>query len=201
MTACKKIKITIYYLTADNIDTAQNSPHLEIFKQKNIEVLLLCDNIDEWLVSHLTEFEGKKLQSITKGDLDLTHFEDKAEQAERETEKQTFDGLISQIKTALGDLVTDVRITHRLTDSPACVVVNAEDMDFQMQRLMQSMGENFAGKAPILELNPKHQILTHMHDMQDDTQLNEWAHLLLDQAVLAEGGQLKDPAGFVSRLK
>ncbi len=190
----------IYYLTCASYEAGVNSPHLEIFKKKNIEVLLLCDQIDEWLVSHLNEFDGKKLQSITKGDLDLSAHEDKDTKEKVEKEKESFESLVAQMKETLGETVKEVRVTNRLTTSPACVVADESDMDFQMQRIMESMGQDFSSKAPILEINPEHQIITHLHAMQDDEKLKEWTHVLFDQALLAEGAQLKEPALYVNRL-
>jgi molecular chaperone HtpG len=188
----------IYYVTGETFQAVKNSPHLEIFRKKGIEVLLLSDRVDEWLTMHLGEFDGKKLESVAKGALDLGTVEDKEKQAERETESKDFAELIAAFKTSLGAKVKDVRLTHRLTDSPACVVADENDMGLQMQRIFKAAGQAAPVSAPILELNPEHALLQRLKaDMPAQDQLSDWATLLLDQAVLAEGGQLEDPAGFV----
>jgi molecular chaperone HtpG len=188
----------IYVLTADTLAAAQSSPHLEVFRKKDVEVLLLTDRVDEWLLSFLREFEGKELVSVAKGDLDLG---DLADAQEKETQKkvaETFKDLLAQIKAALGDRVQDVRITLRLTDSPACVVVDRDAMSQHLQRLLKAAGQTSPEARPILELNPEHPLVARLRDTTDG--LADWAHLLLDQAILAEGGQLADPAAFVRRV-
>ncbi len=190
----------IYYLTCDSYEAGIHSPHLEIFKKKNIEVLLLCDHVDEWLMAHLPEFDKKKFQSVTKGDLDLSAFEDNKTKEKTKEQQQSFDSLLGAMKKTLGASVQDVRITHRLTESPACVVADANDMDFQMQRIMESMGQSFTAKPPIFEINPEHALIERLNTVQDDARLTEWTHVLFDQAILAEGGQLKEPAVYVNRL-
>lgn len=190
----------IYYITADSHAAAKNSPHLEIFKQKDIEVLLLYDKVDEWLVSHLSEFEDKNLVSVAKGDLDLGQLEDektKEEHKQIETENKDF---IERVKTVLGDAVKEVRVTHRLTNSPACVVADAHDMSANIQRILKAAGQDFSLSKPILELNPEHALVKKLKLVEDEHQFSDWSHVLLDQAILAEGGQLTDPASFVSRL-
>lgn len=190
----------IYYITADSFTAAQHSPHLEIFRKKGIEVLLLSDRIDEWLVSHLTEFDGKSLHSVAKGDLDITDVADeetKKEQAKTETD---FAGVIEHVKKILGEKVKDVRITHRLTQSPACIVSDENGMSAHLQRLLKSAGQEIPMAKPTLELNPEHALVLRLKDEQDNERFAELAHILFDQSVLAEGGSLEDPAGFVQRL-
>lgn len=190
----------IYFLTAESFVAAKNSPRLEVFRKKNIEVLLLTDRIDEWLAMNLTEFEGKPLQSIAKGELDLGKLDDVADKAEQEKLAGEYESVLQQMKTALGNRVEDVRITHRLTDSPACVVLNDNDMGGFMQQLMQQMGQSMPIPKPILEVNPNHALIHKLKALQDDYLFTEWSNLLLDEAVLAEGGKLDDPASFVKRL-
>lgn len=190
----------IYYVVADSFIAAKNSPHLEIFRKKGIEVLLLSDRVDEWMMSHLTEFGEKQFQSITRGDLDLGKLDDEeTKKAQEESEKEVA-GLVERIKTALGDDVKDVRFTHRLTDSPACVVSDDNDMSSQMQKLMESVGQAVPEAKPVFELNPEHQLVKHLNGEQDEDKFAQWSHVLLDQALLAERGTLKDPTGFVTRL-
>lgn len=191
---------SIYYITADSFAAAKNSPHLEIFRKKGIEVLLLSDRIDEWLVNHLTEYQGKKLCSVAKGDLDLGGLEDAQEKAEHKKVEDEFASLIKQVKEALGDKVKDVRTTHRLTNSPACAVTDQHDMSIHMQRLFKAAGQDMPMSKPILELNPNHPLIARLKAEQDDDRFSEWSHILLDQALLAEGSQLEDPASFVQRL-
>ena len=190
----------IYYITADSYIAAKNSPHLEIFKKKDIEVVLLHDRVDEWLVNSLTEFEGKSLQSVAKGDLDLGDLDssdDKEEQKKTEEEAQS---VIEQIKTVLGDKVENVRVSHRLTDSASCIVLSEQDMALYMQQLMKQAGHEMPTTKPSLEVNPTHPLLQRMTAETDDDRFAEWTSILFDQAVLAEGGQLEDPTGFVRRL-
>ncbi|MCF2915126.1 molecular chaperone HtpG [Pseudoalteromonas sp. Cn5-37] len=190
----------IYYVVADSFAAAKNSPHLEIFRKKGIEVLLLSDRVDEWMMSYLTEFNEKSFQSITRGDLDLGNMDDEeTKKAQEESEKEVA-GLVERIKTALGDNVKDVRFTHRLTDSPACVVADEHDMSSQMQKLMESVGQTVPEQKPIFELNPEHQLVKHLNVEHDEDKFAQWSQVLLDQALLAERGTLKDPAGFVTRL-
>ena len=185
----------IYYVTASSFNAAKNSPHLEIFKKKGIEVLLLSDRIDEWLIGHLSEFEGKKLQSISKGKLELG--DDKEESKEQE---KTFTPMLEQIKKILSDRVKDVQITHRLTDSPACVVADENDMGLEMQRILQSAGQKMPESKPIFEINPEHALIQRLHDTTDDARFEQLTIVLFEQAVLAEGGQLDNPAEFVNRV-
>ncbi|MBS3952966.1 MAG: molecular chaperone HtpG [Methylomicrobium sp.] len=190
----------IYYVTADSFAAAKNSPHLEIFRKKGIEVLLLSDRIDEWLISSVSDFDGKHLQSVAKGDLDLGGLEDEEEKKEQETVNKDFESVLSQIKEALKDKVSEVRLSHRLTDSPACLVSDVYGMSLNMERIMKEAGQKMPGSKPIFELNPHHQLVTRLKEEQDDQRFDDLAHILFDQAVLSEGGQLEDPAAFVHKL-
>jgi molecular chaperone HtpG len=190
----------IYYVVADSFEAAKSSPHLEIFRKKGIEVLLMADRVDEWMMSHLTEFNEKQFASITRGDLDLGDLDDEeTKKAQEESEKEV-EGLVERIKTVLGEKVKEVRFTHRLTDSPACVVVDDNDMSSQMQKLMESVGQAVPEAKPIFELNPEHQLVKHLNVEQDEDKFAQWSDVLLDQALLAERGSLKDPAAFVAKL-
>jgi molecular chaperone HtpG len=188
----------IYYVTADSFNAAKNSPHLEVFRKKGIEVLLLSDRVDEWVVSNLPEFEGKQLVSVAKGGLDLGSLEDAAEKQEQEKQADEFKGLTDKIKTSLSDKVKEVRVTHRLTDSPACLVADEHDMSGNLARLMKAAGQKAPTSQPILEINPKHPVVLRLQN--EDAHFDDWAAVLFDQALLAEGGQLDDPAGFVKRI-
>jgi molecular chaperone HtpG len=191
----------IYYVTADSFAAAQHSPHLEIFRKKGIEVLLLSDRVDEWLMGSLTEFEGKKLQSVAKGDLDLGKLEDEADKEAQKQAEDEFKELVEKVKTTLGEeRVREVRVTHRLTDSPACIVTGEHDMSANLERLLKAAGQKGTGAKPILEINPQHALVTRLKSETDETRFADWANLLFDQALLAEGGQLDDPASFVKRL-
>jgi len=190
----------IYYVVSDNFAAAKSSPHLEIFRKKGIEVLLMSDRVDEWMMSHLTEFDSKQLTSITRGDLDLGDLDDEESKKDQENSEKEVEGLAERIKTVLGDKVKEVRFTNRLTDSPACVVADENDMSSQMAKLMESVGQGAPEAMPIFELNPEHQLVKHLNDEQDEEKFAQWSEVLLDQALLAERGSLKDPAGFVSRL-
>jgi len=190
----------IYYLIADSYLNAQNSPLLELFRKKGIEVLLLSDRVDEWLMAHLTEFEGKKFQSASKGKLDLDKTENKDEQQQQEAKVQSFADVVQQIKSALGARVKDVRLTHRLVDSPACVVFDENELTGHMQRLLKAAGQAVPETKPILELNPDHSLILKLQHVQDSQKIHDWADILLSQALLAEGEQLQNPADFVKRL-
>ncbi len=190
----------IYYLVADSFEAAKHSPHLEVFRKKGLEVLLLSDRIDEWLVQHLSEFAGKKLRSVAKGGLDLSKLDDdETKQAQQQTE-EAFKSVVERFKTALGEQVKDVKVSHRLTDSPACVVTDEFDMSTQMIKLMESVGQKAPEVKPIFELNPEHQLVKHIADEADESRFKQWAEVLFEQALLAERGSLKNPASFVSRL-
>ena len=190
----------IYYITADSFAAAKNSPHLEIFRKKGIEVLLLAERVDEWLASSLTEFDGKPLQSVTKGELDLGSLEDETEKKEQEKAAEDLKPLLDKVKETLGDKVKEVRITHRLTNSPACLVAGEHDMSGNLERILKSVGQNVSGSKPILELNPEHPLVTKLKAEGEGERFGDWANILFDQALLAEGGQLDDPASFVQRL-
>jgi molecular chaperone HtpG len=190
----------IYYITAETFGAAKSSPHLEIFRKKGIEVLLLSDRIDEWLVTHLTEFEGKPLQSVTKGDLDLGALADAEEKKQQETVAAEFKPLVERMQTALGERVQVVRVTHRLTDSPACLVAGEHDLGAHMERILKAAGQKTPGSKPVLEINPQHALVQRLRDEQDDTRFGEWTRILFDQALLSEGGSLEDPAGFIARV-
>ncbi|MEK6685479.1 MAG: molecular chaperone HtpG [Pseudomonadota bacterium] len=188
----------IYYVTADNLKAAKNSPHLEVFRKKGIEVLLLSDRVDEWLVTNLSEFEGKPLQSVAKGGLDLGSLEDETEKEEREKETSAYQELTEKMKVTLGEQVKDVRVTFRLTESPACLVADTYDMGGNLERLLKSAGQKVQHAKPILEINPHHPMVQRLKTEEEN--FEDWSHILFDQALLAEGGQLEDPAAFVKRL-
>ncbi len=188
----------IYYIVADTHAAAKGSPHLEMFRKKGIEVILLSDRIDEWLVSHLTDFEGKALKSITSAD--LKEFEDEAEKDLSEDEKKTRDDLVGRIKSAIDESVSDVRMTTRLTDSPACVVSAEGDMSAHMVRMMEQMGQSIPKQKPVLELNPDHALVKKLESIKNDEKLKEWSLFLLEQAQLAEGDTLENPADFIKRM-
>jgi molecular chaperone HtpG len=184
----------IYYITADSYEAAKNSPHLELFNKKDIEVLLLSDRVDEWFVSNFTEFEGKKLKSITKGD--LSDFESEEDKEKAEKTAKDFDEVIGKIKEVLGEKVKDVKISKRLSDSPSCLIADENDMGGNMQRIMQSLGQDVPETKPILEINPEHKLVKKLKDKMD----NDIVEILFDGAVLAEGGQLKDGANFIKKI-
>jgi molecular chaperone HtpG len=188
----------VYYITADSFNAAKNSPHLEVFRKKGIEVLLLSDRVDEWVVSNLHEFQGKHLASVAKGDLDLGKLEDEAEKKEQETVANDFKDLTDRIKTTLANRVKEVRVTHRLTDSPACLVADEHDMSANLARLLKSAGQKAPVSQPILEINPQHPVVLRLKT--EEKRFDEWVSVLFDQALLAEGGQLDDPASFVKRV-
>ncbi len=190
----------IYYVSADTYMAAKHSPHLEVFQKKGIEVLLMFDRVDEWLMNHLTEFDGKSFQSVAKGDLDLGSLEDQTDKEEREKAAAAFTGLAERMKAVLGDKVTDVRITHRLTDSPSCLVVEAQDMAANLQRMLKAAGHDVPSSKPTLEINPSHLLVKRLNNEKEDNKFTDWTEILFDQALLAEGGQLEDPAAFVARL-
>jgi len=188
----------IYYVTADSLDAARSSPHLEIFGKKGIEVLLLADRVDEWMLSFLHEFEGKALVSVAKGGLELGAFADEQEKAAQEKTADEYKDLVAKVKAVLGDRVKDVRVTFRLTDSAACLVSDEHEMSGHLQRLLKAAGQKAPETRPILELNPSHALVERLRGSERD--LADWAQLLLDEALLAEGGQLDEPATFVRRM-
>jgi molecular chaperone HtpG len=190
----------IYYVTADTFVAARNSPHLEVFRKKGVEVLLLHDRVDEWLVAHLTEFDGKELQSVAKGRLDLGKLEDEQEKQDQEKEAGERKDLVERIGKALGERVKEVRVTLRLTESPACLVADDHDLSGNLQRLLKAAGQKAPAAKPILEVNPHHPLVERLGQEADETRFGDLAQVLFDQALLAEGGNLEDPAGFVKRL-
>jgi molecular chaperone HtpG len=190
----------IYYVAAENYHTASNSPHLEVFKKKGIEVLVLYDRIDEWLMSHLMEFGEKQFQDVAKGSLDLGDLEDKEDKKEQKKVEEEFKDLIERITEMLGEKVEEVRITHRLTDSPACLVVNEDEMGMQMRRILESAGQQVPGSKRIFEINPEHPLVEKLNDEPDMDRFNDLAMVIYDQAMLAEGSQLEEPASYVKRL-
>ena len=190
----------IYYITADSYAAARNSPHLELFKKKGIEVLLMSDRVDEWLMSHLTEYDGKPLVSVAKGELDLGNLEDKEEQEKIKQAEESYKDLLQRMQDTLGEQVKEVRVSHRLTDSPSCMVVEQHDMAVSMQKILKQAGHQLPEIKPILEVNPDHPLVKRLNDEADEKRFEDWTRILFDQALLSEGGQLDDPAAFVSRM-
>ncbi|MEO7577786.1 MAG: molecular chaperone HtpG [Massilia sp.] len=191
----------IYYVAGDNYVAAKNSPHLEIFRKKGVEVLLLTDRVDEWMLSFLTEFEGKELVSVAKGGLDLGGLEDEAEKKQHEETEGSYKDLVEKMKAALGDKAKDVRVTFRLTDSPACLVADENELSGNLLRMLKAAGQSAPESKPILEINPEHPLVTRLKNQDADSpRFGDWSHILFDQALLAEGGSLADPATFVKRL-
>ena len=190
----------IYYVTAESFAAAKNSPHLEVFRKKGVEVLLLSDRVDEWVVSNLAEFEGKPLQSVAKGRLELGKLEDEAEKTEQEKEAGEFKDLMERIGKSLGERVKEVRVTLRLTESPACLVADEHDLSANLQRMLRAAGQKTPASKPILEINPRHPLVQRLQGEEDEARFNDLSQILFDQSLLAEGGQLEDPAGFVKRL-
>ncbi len=189
----------IYYVTAETHAAAKNSPHLEIFRSKGVEVLLLSDRVDEWVVSHLENFEGKKLQSVAKGDLNLATLGGDAPKIET-PQSETLKPLLEAMKTALGDRVKDVRVSHRLTESPACLVTEEGSLSGNLERMLKAAGQHVPVSKPILEINPDHRLVIRLKLETDTARIADWSKLLFEQSLLAEGGQLEDPASFVKRL-
>jgi molecular chaperone HtpG len=189
----------IYYVTADGYTAASHSPHLEIFRQKGIEVLLLTDRVDEWMLSFLREFDGKQLVSIAKGGLDLGAMADEEEKKQQEEVSENFKPLVERLKTALGERVKDVRVTFRLVDSPACVVVDENELSPHLLRMLKAAGQEAPTSRPILEINPQHALVARVQDVGDAV-FGDWAQVILDQALLAEGASLEDPSAFVKRV-
>ncbi len=190
----------IYYITADSPAAARHSPHLEVFGKKGVEVLLLSDRVDEWLVSHLDEYKGKHLQSVTKGDLDLGGLADQEEKAEVEKAAEAHAPLLTRLKEALGERVSEVKVSTRLVDSPACLVVGAHDMSANLARVLKAVGQDAPASKPTLEVNLDHPLVKRLETEEDGTRFEDLGLILFDQAQLAEGGQLDDPAAFVGRL-
>jgi molecular chaperone HtpG len=190
----------IYFIAADSFAAAKHSPHLEIFRKKGIEVLLLSDRVDEWLTSNLNEFDGKPMKSVAKGGLDLGELEDEAEKTAQKEAEDAMKPLVERVQAALGERVKEVRVTHRLTDSPACLVTGEADMSANLERLLKAAGQAAPTVKPTLEINPSHALVTRLNSEADEDRFADWANLLFEQALLAEGGQLDDPASFVRRL-
>ncbi|NEX61203.1 molecular chaperone HtpG [Noviherbaspirillum galbum] len=188
----------IYYVAADNTTAARNSPHLEIFRKKGVEVLLMTDRVDEWMLSFLHDVDGKELVSVAKGDLDLGKMEDETEKKKHEETETQYKDLVEKMKTALSDKAKDVRITFRLTESPACLVADEHELSSNLLRMLKAAGQNAPDSKPILEINPDHPLVQRLK--YEDARFGDWAHILFDQATLAEGGNLVDPASFVKRL-
>ena len=188
----------IYYVTGDSYTAAKNSPHLEIFRKKGVEVLLLSDRVDEWMLSFLPEFDSKSLVSVAKGGLDLGALADEAEKKEQKETEEQYKDLIERMKKALDSKVKDVRITFRLTDSPACLVADEHELSGNLLRMLKAAGQQAPDTKPILEINPQHPLVLKLK--YEDKQFDDWATILFDQALLAEGGQLQDPAAFVKRI-
>ena len=190
----------IYYITADSFLAAKNSPHLEIFKKKKIEVLLLGDRVDEWLMSNLPEVSGKKFQSIAKGDLDLGKLEDESERVAKKDIEEKSKTLVEKIAKSLGDKIKEVKVTHRLTDSPACLVVGENDISGNLERILKAAGQNTPDIKPVLEINPEHALIKKLSAEKDGKAFDEYSSVVFDQALISEGGQLEDPVGFVKRI-
>lgn len=190
----------IYYITADSYVAAKNSPHLELFNKKGIEVLLLSDRIDEWMLSYLTEFDGKSLQTITKADLDLGDLADKEETEAQKEQDKAFDSFIERVKSLLGERVKEVRLTHRLTDTPAVVSTGNDQMTTQMAKLFAAAGQPVPEVKYTFELNPEHHLVKKVADIADEAEFADWVELLLEQAMLAERGSLENPAAFIKRI-
>ena len=190
----------IYYITADSFAAARHSPHLQIFRRKGIEVLLLSDRVDEWLVSHLSEYEGKPLVSVAKGELDLDKLADAEEKEAAKQREGEYADLVKRMQDVLGERVSGVRVSQRLTDSPSCLVMGEHDMAVHMQRMLKQAGHNVPATKPTLEINPLHPLVSRLREETDDARFANWSSILLDQAMLSEGGQLEDPVAFVNRL-
>lgn len=190
----------IYYVVAENFNTAKSSPHLEVFRKKGIEVLILSDRVDDWMMGHLTEFDGKSFQDVGKGELDLGDLDTEEDKKAQEKIEEEFKDFAERIKNVLSDKVEEVRVTHRLTESPACLVVGEHDMGAQMRRLLEQAGQNVPDSKPTIEINPEHPLLQKMDQESDEDRFSDLALVIYDQANLAEGGSLEDPAAYVSRL-
>ena len=196
----KEKQEAIYYITADGFSAARHSPHLEIFRKVGVEVLLMYDRVDEWVVSALTEFDGKPLQSVAKGGLDLGTLGSEVAKQEPDVQADEHKAVVERIQGVLKDRASAVRVTNRLTDSPACLVSDEDGMSTHLERMLKAAGQQVPSSRPVLEINPRHPILQRLKDEPDETRFADWSHILFDQATLAEGGQLEDPATFVKRL-
>lgn len=190
----------IFFITADSENAARHSPHLEFFNKQGIEVLLMSDRVDEWMMGNFNEYDGKTLQSIAKGDLNLDDLEDKDQKDKREKQSEQSKDLLEKIKSILGDKVEDVRVSARLTDSPSCLVLAEQDMAIHMQKLLKQAGHEMPGSKPVLEINPENAVIKFIDEHKSDDEFSEYAEMLFEQALLSDGGQLDDPAGFVKRM-
>ena len=190
----------IYYVTADSFSAATHSPHLEVFRKLGVEVLLMYDRVDEWVVSMLTEFDGKPLRSVARGDLDLGKLGDSAAQQEQEKDAGEYKALVERVQRVLEARASSVRVTHRLTDSPSCLVSDEHGLSTNLERMLRAAGQTVPASKPVLEINPRHPIVKRLEQESDENRFADWSHILFDQATLAEGGQLDDPAAFVKRL-
>lgn len=190
----------IYYITAESFAAAKNSPHLELLRNKGVEVLLLYDRVDEWLVASLPQFEGKDLQSAAKGELDLSGLADEQDKKEQQEKAAQYKEITEKIKAVLGERVKEVRISQRLTTSPACLIADQGELSANLERMLKAAGQPVPNSKPILEINPNHPLLHKIKTQESEDRFNDWAHLLFDQSVLSEGGQLENPAEFVQRL-
>ncbi len=190
----------IYYITGDSYTSVKSSPHLELFKKKGIEVILMHDRVDEWMMSYLSEYDGKSFVNIAKGELDLGKLEDKEDKKKAEKAAKDYEKMLKQMKDGLGEKVKEVRVSTRLTDSPSCLVVEQQDMAVSMQKILKQAGHDLPNVEPILEINVNHPLVKRLNDEQDDNKFSDLSHLLFDQAMLSEGGQLEDPVAFVTRI-
>jgi len=190
----------IYFVTADSFSAAKNSPHLEIFNKKEIEVLLMHDRVDEWMMSYLQEFDGKSFKSVSKGELDVSELTDEKDKVETEKAQEEYKHVLEKMKKTLGERVKEVRVSQRLTNSPSCLVVEDGEMAINLQNILKQAGQAVPGVLPILEVNPNHILVKRLNSETDQAKLEQWSHILFDQALLSEGGQLDDPAQFVGRL-
>ena len=190
----------IYYLTGETYAQVKNSPHLEVFRKKGIEVLLLTDRIDEWLMSYLSEFDGKSFVDVARGDLDLGNLDSEEDKKAAEEVAKSKEGLVERIKTALGDAVSEVRVSHRLTDSPAILAIGEQDLGMQMRQILEASGQKVPDSKPIFEFNPAHPLIEKLDGEQSEERFGDLSHILFDQAALAAGDSLKDPAAYVRRL-
>ena len=190
----------LYYITGDSYAAVKNSPHLELFRKKDIEVILMHDRVDEWMMSYLNEYDGKSFVNIAKGELDLGDLEDKEDKKKAEKAAKDYESLLKQMTESLGEKVKEVRVSTRLTSSPSCLVVEQQDMAVSMQKILKQAGHEIPNVEPILEINVEHPLVKRLRDEQDDAKFSDWSHLLFDQAMLSEGGQLEDPVLFVTRI-
>lgn len=190
----------IYYLTGETYAQVKNSPHLEVFRKKGIEVLLLTDRIDEWLMSYLSDFDGKSFVDVARGDLDLGNLDSEEDKKAAEEVAKSKEGLVERIKTALGDAVSEVRVSHRLTDSPAILAIGEQDLGMQMRQILEASGQKVPDSKPIFEFNPAHPLIEKLDGEQSEERFGDLSHILFDQAALAAGDSLKDPAAYVRRL-